>query len=201
MLRKKGMGAIVFTMLLGCFCAIGGCAPQQAEPMPVTGGDDGELSVAVEWSMDGDCTTCHSTEAESATDAGCLVSIHEAQGLACVTCHADDQELALVHEGATADAKMPKKLKRSTVSSDTCLAGCHSQEELKARTEEVAVLEDAYGKVVNPHDMPVSDSHASVTCTDCHAMHKKETADVTAPQACLDCHHAGVYECGTCHEL
>lgn len=38
--------------------------------------------------------------------------------------------------------------------------------------------------------------HADIVCADCHAMH---SAGSTAAETCVSCHHAGVYECNTCH--
>ena len=44
--------------------------------------------------MESDCVTCHTAEAESATDSACPQgSAHEAQGVTCVTCHTDEAVL------------------------------------------------------------------------------------------------------------
>lgn len=82
---------------------------------------------------------------------------------------------------------------------EDCLS-CHDAEELKVKTVDSTVLVDAKGKTVNPHDLPSNEDHASIQCTNCHTEHSAESAVEKAPKECLSCHHAGVYECNTCHE-
>ena len=62
-------------------------------------------------------------------------------------------------------------------------------------------LTDDEGTVVNPHDVPANADHegAGISCSSCHKVHTAEGAAQTAPTVCKNCHHHGVYECGTCH--
>lgn len=132
---------------------------------------------------------------EGAADAASLIEVHSA--LACVACH-DDEQLAELHEGATVDDKMPKKLKKTEVSEELCLT-CHDSEQLAEATADRTILTDDDGTVVNPHDLPDVSDHDPITCISCHVVHGDETVEETAPAKCLSCHHENVYECGTCH--
>lgn len=119
-------------------------------------------------------------------------------GWTCLDCHEDNDKLAAAHKNASAD-KQATKLKKTTVSSDLCL-GCHDLESLAEQTADCTVLTDSNGTVINPHDMPEGSEHDKVTCTSCHKVHdQEETLDRNANVTCNNCHHAGVYECGTCH--
>lgn len=121
-------------------------------------------------------------------------------GAMCSSCHTDEGALAEVHEGATSEDKMPKRLKHTAVSAESCEA-CHpGLDELAAKTVDSAVLTDSNGTVVNPHDLPDNERHQDIVCGDCHAVHESGGVQETAPKACTSCHHAGAYECGTCHE-
>ena len=72
-----------------------------------------------------------------------------------------------------------------------------SPEEHVALTAGVTELTDSNGTMVNPHEvMGLTEGHADIVCADCHAMH---SAGSTAAETCVSCHHAGVYECNTCH--
>jgi uncharacterized protein YceK len=150
------------------------------------------------WSPDTDCTTCHTTETASMSDSACLVSKHVAQGVTCSTCHTDNDALAAAHEDMST-AKTPTKLKKTTVDESVCL-NCHDKTELAENTTNVTVCTDSQGTTVNPHDLPVNDNHATITCVDCHEMHSTDTAETLAPEKCISCHHANVYQCYTCHK-
>ena len=170
-----------------CF-ALAGCAPKAA-------GDEST------WSMDVDCGMCHADQQASMEDEALSACTHVQQAQAtCTTCHVDEATLSGVHEGATADSTKPKKLKKSDVTPVTCqAAGCHdeSPEEHVALTAGVTELTDSNGTMVNPHEvMGLTEGHADIVCADCHAMH---SAGSTAAETCVSCHHAGVYECNTCH--
>lgn len=143
---------------------------------------------------DGAASEKAETDAENGTDS--FLAIHGAFG--CASCHSD-AKLPDLHENATADSKMPKKLKKTDVSEELCL-GCHgSSEELAGLTEGCTLLTDDNGTVVNPHALPDVPDHDPIECTDCHAVHNGKTVEETAPAKCLSCHHENVYECGTCH--
>lgn len=189
---------------------------------------------AIEWSADLDCTaTCHTRQVETLTDDGTQISAHHG-GLPCTSCHTDIEGMAKGHEGVGADdTKGPKRLKKSEVNSDGCVA-CHQVTDgvvpadawaakqanatpigakegadtaeltipAYSATATVAIdyLVDVNGTVVNPHDLPVNKSHATLTCATCHTMHNNAPLEETATKACLKCHHDNVYECFTCHD-
>lgn len=181
--------------------ALAACAPHAASEMPSTG-EEGAAEVAVEWSYDSSCETCHAKEPASLEDGACLVSTHAAQGNTCQTCHADEAALKTVHEGATAEEaeKRATKLRSTTVDEETCLS-CHgSLEELAEKTAGSTVLTDSEGKTVNPHALPDNEDHSDTNCVSCHVMHGDEPAATAAPDYCESCHHANVYACHTCHD-
>ena len=66
----------------------------------------------------------------------------------------------------------------------------------------LTALTDDKGTTVNPHERPAGEKHDEenpATC-DCHNNHSKDL-EKDAQKYCAQCHHRGVYECGTCHEL
>ena len=152
----------------------------------------------MEWSPEADCAACHSTEQSSYDDAACLASFHKQQ--ACASCHADDQALSNAHVGKTSADKAPKRLKKTEVSDELCLS-CHfgTKEELVAATQDVVVT-DENGTSRNPHDGGDIAEHESIECSSCHSMHSDEPVSEQAYDTCISCHHAGVFECYTCHE-
>ncbi len=186
--------------ITACGCALAlelaACAPNQ--------NDDAGTSVnaspveEIAWSSDADCSTCHATEQESYENAQCLASKHVST--ACVTCHDNSNELANAHENAASSNTKPKKLKQTDISEATCLS-CHfgSREDLASATADL-VLTDANGTTANPHNLTPSESHDSISCTDCHGMHASEPIEDQARATCYSCHHEQVFECGTCHE-
>ena len=96
------------------------------------------------------------------------------------------------------DYQVPKKLKKTDVSKEACLS-CHDQAEVAAATADLTVLTDDNGLTVNPHELPGNSEHDKLVCAKCHTMHEEATPDENAADACASCHHAGVYECHTCH--
>lgn len=132
------------------------------------------------------------------TDSATAASMHPASG--CVDCHDDEATLSATHEGKTTADLAPKRLKKTAVAEQTCEA-CHSRDDIKSRAAQSTVLTDVNGTTVNPHDLPVHDSHSEIVCSDCHKVHAdaSELAE-DAQQLCQSCHHSGVYECYTCHE-
>lgn len=131
-------------------------------------------------------------------DATPLASAHAA--LDCAACHNDEEALAGVHDGVTADDRMPKRLRKAKIDPEQLCQPCHGTlEELAQKTAESTALVDSAGTVVNPHDLPDVEDHAKLDCLDCHSMHKDQSSADTAMNACNGCHHAGVFECGTCH--
>lgn len=85
-------------------------------------------------------------------------------------------------------------------SPDMDCSACHNVDDIKAATEDSAVLTDVNGTVVNPHDLPAIEDHAAIVCSSCHKSHEvSENTEKSAKRTCASCHHADVYECYTCH--
>lgn len=228
-MKKKVAAAVAACVLAGCLGSAGAFAADET----------------VAWSMDTDCTVCHTKEAaahalpeaaeanadsddaaaaeapaevEEADDASTkadaakatesdasdadeavvpLAALHGA--LPCTSCHSDEEALEKVHDGVTADDRMPKRLRKAKIGEELCLT-CHgSYEELASATEEDQMLVDGLGTAVNPHDLPEVEDHQKLDCLDCHAMHKEQSSMETAMNTCTGCHHTGTFECGTCH--
>jgi hypothetical protein len=197
--RRRCLVAVACLILLAVLFA---CAPRQASEEPSAGSaTDVDEPVALElptWSIDSDCASCHTDEVESGGDSDSAYSQHTSED--CVSCHSDEGGLLATSHEDYATANQPTRLKKTEVADASCTS-CHDSEEIKAATAGVTVLTDTKGTVVNPHDRPQTAEHeASVTCSDCHKMHKPEPPEETAPKACLSCHHMNVYECGTCHD-
>lgn len=193
--NKRLWLATATTALALSVAIVAGCAPQTRTAAPETGPEADEPTIEVAWSPESDCATCHTNEGETMGAIPCTAG-GEAE---CITCHADTASLESVHANATATAKMPKKLKKTEVSAEACET-CHgSTADLAAQTADSTAFTDSKGTVVNPHALPENDKHANIVCTDCHNPHAG-TPQETGPKACATCHHAGVYECGTCHE-
>ena len=147
----------------------------------------------------------NSDDASASGDAGAMTGLegyaamHAADfGFECSTCHEDSDKLAKAHSKLNS-GKEATRLKKTAVESKVCTA-CHDLEELAEATEGCTTLTDSEGTTVNPHDLPENDEHASIDCADCHQVHETgKSLSQTAKTACGNCHHAGVYECGTCH--
>ena len=131
------------------------------------------------------------------TDPLPLAAVHQA--VPCTGCHSDEKALSTVHDGVTADSKLPKRLRKAKIDEALCL-GCHgSYEDLAEKTADCTVLTDSAGTVVNPHDLPEGADHAKIDCLDCHTAHKVQEVSEATLNTCTGCHHTGVFECGTCH--
>lgn len=142
-----------------------------------------------------DCATCH-VEGRPDEAGASMAASHVALGISCTVCH-NDESLAKLHAEVDEDDRAPKRLRKTDVKSATCTqAGCHDDSSaLATATEGVTILTDKDGVTVNPHAIPATESHESVTCGNCHGGHG--AAD---PQkVCTRCHHENVYQCGTCH--
>ena len=198
---RKSLAALA---VVAAIIIAAGCSPQGGEPKATEGPDPAEQTAAAEpasdWSLATDCATCHSAEAATTTEASLGAGVHATTaGTDCATCHNDEAALATVHQGADGRGAMPKKLRKTPVDAQTCLAaGCHdlSAEELGALTADITDLTDSKGTTVNPHEvMGLTAGHSDIACSDCHGMHR----ETVAADTCVGCHHAGVYECNTCH--
>jgi hypothetical protein len=198
---RKGLLVLPLLLCLGVSMLVA-CAPKQATPAegPDVSAEDSAAQIELPaWTSESDCASCHVNQFASQSSPDCLTSKHAV--LACVTCHADDSALAKAHENY-ATAKQPTKLKKTEVTRNSCLSsGCHDQESLKAVTADVTVLRDDEGLVANPHDLSANDKHEGIVCADCHTMHEPYELEPEARQACINCHHENVYQCGTCHSV
>ncbi|WP_455164335.1 cytochrome c3 family protein [Slackia exigua] len=180
--------------------ALYGCQPATSSDSSDKSDDSKakESITLTDWSPATDCTTCHANEASSESDASCTASKHTS--LSCSNCHTDTEKLAKVHNGVSYNDRQPTRLKHTEVSSEVCLS-CHDKSELAQKTVSVTALTDSNGKTVNPHDLPATETHEAITCTNCHAMHSEQTdLDGDAKAYCTSCHHADVFECYTCHQ-
>lgn len=203
-IRSTNIVALTLVALAVGMVCVAGCSPQSSDDAASSepkGSDSSQAATQAGWSLDMECATCHSAEGGTMEDGASGASAHVRQAQAtCATCHVDEQELASVHEGKTASDAMPKKLKKTAVEAQTCQAsGCHNEtaDEMAALTAGYTELVDTKGTQVNPHEvMGLTEGHADITCSNCHNMHE---AEVAAADTCVSCHHAGVYECNTCH--
>lgn len=179
---------------------ISGCSPE-APSGEGKGSSDKAAVVTIDWSMQSDCSACHSDQGASQTNSACLASVHAESKTACTTCHGDEGALSAVHENATASEKMPRKLKKTEVGDEVC-ESCHgSYSDLAAATPDV-VLTDVEGTAVNPHAAKGlnTDHEDGFSCGSCHVEHEESNVLEAADITCSNCHHRGVYKCGTCHE-
>jgi hypothetical protein len=181
---------------------IQGCAPRPLESSGSAETDDSLATLLGDFTFatDAECAVCHDTEGASLADSACPASNHAT--FACTDCHSDIDGLVGAHEEVAYGDKVATRLKTTAVGNLSCLtAACHeSSESLAEKTVSVTTLTDSRGTVVNPHAMPASEEHATILCGDCHRMHSSDDIADTAQQACLTCHHMGVYECYTCHD-
>lgn len=153
------------------------------------------------WSLDQDCTPCHTVEGDSLENDKSAAWVHvEETEATCGSCHTDEDALADVHDNAKPTAKAPKKLKETAIEAETCLSSdCHdlTDDELVALTKGITDCTDSKGTTINPHEvMGLTPGHDNITCGNCHKMHAEE---IDAAKTCVSCHHPGVYECNTCH--
>lgn len=190
--------AVVMGMIVGC-SPQGSSAPVEEKPAK----EDPMASQTVDWTMDIDCQTCHTTETEAMTDAKCPQAMAHAD-VACNTCHTEEAILKTAHEGVTYADTPASKPTVVTVDAATCqTADCHgTMADMAVITADNQDFKDEKGKVQNPHEYPSNEQHDTMnpTCTDCHNNHSKDMQK-DAMKWCAQCHHKGVFQCGTCHEL
>ena len=204
----------VVLALTAAMWTLAGCAPKAETDAPAESGQQAEGSGSgsaasamdgqpVNWTMESDCSMCHTSEAESATDAACpQATAHEAEGVACAQCHTDEGELSAAHADVKFGDKPASKPTMVTVDPATC-ESCHGTlEDMAAKTADSTALTDDKGTTANPHERPAGEKHEEnpATCTDCHNNHSKDLPK-DSMRYCAQCHHRGTFECGTCHEL
>lgn len=156
------------------------------------------LDQPVEWTIQSECVVCHEAEHVSQEDLSYQMGATGQTQMECVECHNDSGGLEKAHTGLTlADFEGADRLKNTVIPSEVCLA-CHQSDYTPEKTADT-MLVDKNGTDVNPHDLPQSESHDSITCASCHKMHSTDPIAETAQASCLGCHHQNVYECKTCH--
>lgn len=197
----------VLTIALACMV---GCSPSkpEADTSSKTEQEDKGTSKGsdmdnqpVNWTMESDCSTCHTTEAESMTDAACpQAAAHKDE--TCIDCHTDESVLSTAHDGITFGDKPASKATVLTVPEETCIE-CHgTMAEMAVITADSTALTDSNDTSVNPHERPAGATHEEnpATCTDCHNNHSQDL-EKDAMKYCATCHHRGVFTCGNCHEI
>lgn len=202
--KKTRLVSIAFvTVCLAGLLGLAACAPQQSNGNAAGNDADADaVQASFTWSYDSDCSMCHGKESSSLDDAACLAGTHAAEGTTCKSCHSDESGLSEVHKDATPESakKRATRLRDTKIDESAC-SSCHgSYEELAAKTANLTVLTDSEGTIVNPHAMPENTDHAETDCSSCHVMHSDEPTTESAPAYCASCHHAGVYQCHTCHD-
>lgn len=206
---------LVTLVVLGVVCALAfalafavGCAPaeQKSDSTQKTekeeSGGNALDDQPVNWTMESDCASCHTTEAESEDDPQCVQAVAHKGQATCIQCHTDEPVLSTAHEGITFGDKPASKPTVETVPEQTCV-DCHGTlAEMAVITAGSTALTDSNGTTVNPHERPAGQTHEEnpATCTDCHNNHSKNL-EKDAMKYCATCHHRGVFTCGNCHEV
>lgn len=155
------------------------------------------------WAPDMDCSVCHVMDPylESLEDTNLLAYAHAQEGLECLDCHNDVEEMEQVHEEAVAG----EPIRAMTVEMQFCF-DCHldnehsSYQEIIQRTEDYVIE----GQSINPHD-PHADleevgeylqEFIPLECHRCHSMHDESLLT----EGCYTCHHqGGLVNCSSCH--
>lgn len=205
-MHNRHIIALLLASCLFALCSLAslGCSPQ----LSATGTDSkaSEATVSDSWSESSDCTPCHGSEADSAANASSLCGHHASLGLDnCGSCHTDTDGALTKAHAHWDSGRQATSLWKTAVDDDTC-ASCHDVSSLVSKTADYAGLTDANGKTVNPHEIIGSATHedAGIKCVSCHKTHIDNGTNVevvlsSAESLCASCHHAGVYECNTCH--
>ena len=202
-MQKPNKRAIIALASFAIVACLAGCAPQSpsngSAKADATGSQNAAATMDVSFSQDSDCTVCHAVESESMGDSTCLASLSSHTTMECLSCHEYGSGLEKAHEKVSPGDTPREGLRRTKVDDAVCTP-CHDYAELVSKTASSTVLTDSEGTTANPHEvLATGEGHADVQCSSCHKMHKAEDTATTANNLCLSCHHAEVYECGTCH--
>ncbi|WP_419498885.1 hypothetical protein [Adlercreutzia equolifaciens] len=201
----------LFAVLLGIVVVAGlvGCAQQALFSASDMAGWNGITAtqaspkdkVKFKLTEESECDACHALEVASSQNENCLAGNPEHEDVTCLDCHVKDKALEGAHRRLSADSKEVDSLKRTSVDDQTCLTSdCHTSEDVAANISPDALLVDANGTAVNPHEIhEIGQSHGDIKCADCHLTHKEGETLQLASDKCISCHHENVYECGTCH--
>jgi hypothetical protein len=202
---KKLVGTVLIVLaFVGALAAtqlqLTGCAPRESSENTEQDTQTVEVNdQPFSWSAASDCAVCHTTESASLSDPAQPQALeHGTQK--CDSCHSNETLLVQAHEGVTYSSTPAKRASLKTVDEQTCIS-CHGDLATVAQqTVSSTALTDSNGLSVNPHERPVGEKHAEnpTTCTDCHKVH---SADLSrdAMKYCAQCHHRGIFQCGTCH--
>lgn len=205
--RFAALAVVVLTLVLASVLAlVVGCSPKEASEAPAKSESSSTSSMdgqPVNWTMQSDCKTCHTSEASSPEEPACVQAVaHEAEDVTCNQCHTNETVLSTEHAAVKFGDKVATKATVVTVDEQVCVS-CHGTlQDMAVKTVDSKVLTDDNGTTANPHERPAGQKHEEnpATCTDCHNNHSKDQAK-DAKKYCAQCHHRGVYQCGTCHEL
>ena len=197
--------AVVFGLMVGCAPSESGDdssnPPASEEKDSSDGSGEGAANQKVDWTMESDCATCHTYEAESMSDSA-FPQAHAHTNEVCTDCHTEETVLATAHEDITLGDKPAKKATVQSVSDQTCI-DCHGTfEEMSVKTAGSNALTDSNGVSVNPHELLPGERHEAnrPSCTSCHSTHSKDLSK-DSMKFCAQCHHRGVFTCGNCHEV
>lgn len=199
-------------IVVGLVVSLAACAPQSnSDPGPSTpsekpeDGPGGAETTTTWWSAETDCATCHDNSVTTLASLSCEAA-KAGSPEACMTCHSDIASIEEAHakvDLSNTDGDVGY-LKKSKIKEDDCLT-CHNRDDLVAATAEVTALTDFQGTTVNPHEASTvyntDGGHDNMNCGSCHKMHSNNEppTEKVAFDYCNECHHTGVYECGTCH--
>jgi nitrate/TMAO reductase-like tetraheme cytochrome c subunit len=148
------------------------------------------------WEPDMDCTVCHVMDpyVESLDNADLLAYAHAQEGLQCLDCHTDLEELRQAHEEAVAGTG----IRRLRFDVDFCF-DCHIPNEHTSYAEVIALTQDYIinDENINPHDPhPGSEEVGQLECYYCHQMHRQSPLI----EGCYSCHHERNFQkCSVCH--
>lgn len=207
MKKKLCLSAVLFGIVL--VTGLAGCAYQTLASTGNVSDWNGIVAtqasakekVKFKLTEESECEACHALEVASSLNEDCLAGNPDHEDVDCLDCHLKDKALEGAHRRLSADSKEADGLKRTEVDDQTCLTSdCHSYDEMVANLSPDALLVDANGTTVNPHEIhEVGQSHGDIQCADCHLTHEAGETLQTASDKCISCHHENVYECGTCH--
>lgn len=207
---------LILLIVIGMVCALAvvlgfmvSCTPSESENessrTPKTGetnsDDDAAANQQVDWTMESNCSTCHTYEAELMADTE-FAQAHAHENESCIDCHTEESVLATAHEGITMRDTPAKKATVETVNAESCIS-CHgTMDEMAIITAGSTALTDSNGVSVNPHELQPGEKHEAnqPTCTSCHTTHSKDLSK-DSMKFCAQCHHRGVFTCGNCHAV
>ena len=191
--RTNNLAAKLLLMFfLMAILVIAACS-SKSDRVPTTGAeisqpDYDKAQVHFVWAANKDCSTCHVLETRSMTRTSLLAYQHAEAEENCLSCH-DVSDLTITHKNVSKETAVRVPVKK--YSQAFCFK-CHgSYEDLIQSTKDSKVCTDSKGNVANPHDTHLGQSD----CYNCHRMHRMSSG----VKYCYTCHHAGVFECGTCH--